>query len=154
MGLEDGLARYALGASLGIALLTDSVALRWRGLEDGLARYALGASLGIALLTDSVALRWRGLEDGLARYALGASLGIARLGVTCVVVTCGVAQSQGVRMIPRGDHGACITGLFLWFSDVGHFLGKWRVLVLRLLIHFLGKWWFGPLSGIMARRGF
>ena len=22
------------------------------------------------------------------------------------------------------------------------------------MIHFLGKWWFGPLSGIMARLGF
>ena len=90
----------------------------------------------------------------MARYALGAGLGFTRLGVTRVVVTCSVTQSQGVRMIPRGDHGACIIGSFLWFSDAGHFLGKWRVLVLRLLIHFLGKWWFGPLSGIMERLGF
>ena len=85
------------------------------GLEDGLARYALGPSLGIALFTYSVALRWRGLEDGLARYALGASLGIARLGVTCVAVICGVALSQGVRMIPRGDHGAYGAGCGMVF---------------------------------------
>ena len=105
-------------------------------------------------MTTPWSLEWRGLEDGLARYVRGASLGIACLGVTCVVVTCGMAQSQGVWMIPRGDHGACITGLFLWFSDVGHFLGKCDVWFSRLLIHFLEKWWFGPLSGIMARLGF
>ena len=72
----------------------------------GLARYVLSTSLGIALFTDSVALRWRGLEDGLARYVLSTSLGIARLGVARVAVLYGVALSQGVRMIPRGDHGA------------------------------------------------
>ena len=42
-------------------------------------------------------------------------------------------------MIPRGDHGACITGLFLWFSDVGHFLGKWRYLVSEVFDPFSGK---------------
>ena len=55
--------------------------------EDQIARY------GKAVVSTPWSLEWRGLEDGLARYELGASLGIARLGVTRVVVTCGVAQS-------------------------------------------------------------
>ena len=82
----------------------------------GLARYVLSTSPGIALFTDPVALRWRGLEDGPARYVHGTSLGIARLGVARVAVLYGVALSQGVRMIPRGDHGAYGAGCGMVFQ--------------------------------------
>ena len=79
-----------------------------------------------------MALRWRGLEDGPARYVLSTSLGIARLGVARVAVLYGVALSQGVRMIPRGDHGAYVAGCVMVFriwvifwenGGLGHYLG-------------------------------
>ena len=50
--------------------------------------------------------------------ACDVSLGITCLGVTRVAVLYGVALSQGVRMIPRGDHGAygavCCYGFRMW----------------------------------------
>ena len=86
--------------------------------DDRIARY------GNAVVSTPWSFEWRGLEDGLTRYALGASLDITRVGVTCVDVTCGVAQSQSVRMIPRGDHGACIIGLVFMVFGYGPFSGK------------------------------
>ena len=47
--------------------------------------------------------------------ACDVSLGITCLGVTRVAVLYGVALSQGVRMIPRGDHGAYGAGCGMVF---------------------------------------
>ena len=56
---------------------------------------APGVEPGIALLTDSVALRWRGLEDAWLRTRGRRGTGHRSLGVTCVVVLYGMTLEPG-----------------------------------------------------------